>query len=510
MNPLIEYSDILSKSFQLYVTNTIIMSKYNSAYAMAFQQALKAKYKDNENKRYNKYGTCYTPKYEDVYQNWLKNSDIQLDTSLKSSEFISLLSDNITLNTDIHRALRNMGHATHYLDMLFENSIRRMYLASSTQKDFQLTPFDVEYVNGNIRLLHYHNGYANEKDATPLLIIYAQINRFHILDIHPSRSVVKSLVSKGLDVYLLDWGYPSSKDNNMSLSDYVQYVKEAVQHIHQKDNVSKKKDGNNNNNGNTAGFDPTHGDDNTVIDYSGSGKKNKGIVAMDMEDDDEGENGISKNKKISIMGYCWGGIVALAFASIYNKHIKNLTLMAVPIDFSKDSTMLSTWAKAIDTDKLVEEFAHIDGQILDLGFIMRNPFRYTFDKYVTMAKRYDDKEFIDMFVSVEKWLYDTPIVPEKLFKQIINECYKNNLLIKNRLKVNGERVNLPDVHVPLLTIVAEKDDLVSPTSTLEVNNYVSSKEKKTVRSPGGHVALCISREAHKIMWPEVAEWIKSN
>lgn len=139
------------------------------------------------------------------------------------------------------------------------------------------------------------------------------------------------------------------------------------------------------------------------------------------------ENEIDSKNKIAILGYCWGGIIAIIFTSLYSKYIKNLTLMAAPIDLSKDKTILSTWAKSIDIDELVEEFAHIDGQILDIGFVMRNPVRYTFDKYVTMMKKYDDKEFIDMFVVVEKWLYDTPIIPKRLFKQIVNECYKDNL-----------------------------------------------------------------------------------
>ena len=231
----------------------------------------------------------------------------------------------------------------------------------------------------------------------------------------------------------------------------------------------------------------------SVNSASPSGNNNE-IVIDGSEDRDESETN-SKNK-ISILGYCWGGIIALIFASLYREHIKNLTLMAVPVDLSKDNTILSTWAKDIDVGKLVDEFAHQDGQMLDIGFGMRNPFRYTFDKYVTVIKKYNDKEFIDLFIGVEKWLYDTPIIPARFFKQIIDDCYKNNLLIQNRLKVNGNLVNLKNIHVPLLTIVAEKDDLVSPESTLEVNNHVSSKEKKTIESPGGHVSLCISKAAH--------------
>jgi len=51
--------------------------------------------------------------------------------------------------------------------------------------------------------------------------------------------------------------------------------------------------------------------------------------------------------------------------------------MATPVDFSKDNTILAEWSKALDSDKIVKEFGHIDGQALDLGFIMRNPPRYS-------------------------------------------------------------------------------------------------------------------------------------
>ena len=509
MNQIITHLDIFSKSFQAYITNMDIMSKYNSTYSKAFQQALKIP--DIEIMKANitiNSMRITSPVYDEIYQDWLKNSDNQLDDLLKSNEFVSLLSNYLTLNIDVHKALRNIGYPTYYFDALFENYIRNTHLASSMQKDFEITPFDIEYTSGNIRLLHYHNENKDKIDSLPLLIIYAQINRFHIMDIHPSRSVVKSLLSKGLDVYLLDWGYPSSKDNDVSLNDYVQYVREAVQHIHEKNTGNKKRKENAVLiDRDTVQFNSKDEINKIIVNNASSSRNNIGIVIDEVEDKDESE--INGKNKISILGYCWGGIIALIFTSLYSEYVKNLTLMAVPVDLSKDKTILSTWAKAIDVGKLVDEFAYLDGQLLDVGFGMRNPFRYTFDKYVTMVIKYNDKEFIDMFVAVEKWLYDTPIIPGEFLKQIIDECYKNNLLIKNRLNVNGKLINLKNIHIPLLTIVAEKDDLVSRESTLEVNNCVSSKEKKTIESPGGHVALCISKAAHGKMWPEAAEWILS-
>jgi hypothetical protein len=102
------------------------------------------------------------------------------------------------------------------------------------EKDFDLAPFDIMSVQGKTRLLHYHhNNGAKDKDENngakdkdedkrqTLLIICAPINRFHIMDISQDRSVVKGLLSKGLDVYMLDWGYPTWEDSTLSLTDYV-------------------------------------------------------------------------------------------------------------------------------------------------------------------------------------------------------------------------------------------------------------------------------------------------
>jgi polyhydroxyalkanoate synthase len=118
----------------------------------------------------------------------------------------------------------------------------------------------------------------------------------------------------------------------------------------------------------------------------------------------------------------------------------------------------------------------------------------------------NDRHFVDIFLAVEKWLYETPSIPGNLYRQIINDCYKGNLLIQNKMMVGGKQVDLKKVEVPLLTVVAQRDDLVSPESTLAANDYVSSKDKTSLQAPSGHVGLCISSHAHEKLWPDAARW----
>lgn len=151
----------------------------------------------------------------------------------------------------------------------------------------------------------------------------------------------------------------------------------------------------------------------------------------------------------------------------------------------------------------------MNGHIIDLGFVMRNPARNLYDKYFKMFKNLKDKNYRDYFVSVEKWLYTTQPVPGALYHQIINEGYKRNHFVKGELIVGDKTVNLHEIDLPLLCITAQKDDIVSPESTLALKEYVSSKDISTIEIPGGHVALCISRKAHEDLWPKVARWVIS-
>ncbi|MFB5637751.1 MAG: class III poly(R)-hydroxyalkanoic acid synthase subunit PhaC, partial [Nitrosarchaeum sp.] len=71
----------------------------------------------------------------------------------------------------------------------------------------EITPHDIVQEIDKTRLLHYRP-LTEKQHKTPLLISYALINRYHILDIQPEKSWVRNLLLQGFDVYMLDWGSP--------------------------------------------------------------------------------------------------------------------------------------------------------------------------------------------------------------------------------------------------------------------------------------------------------------
>ena len=70
---------------------------------------------------------------------------------------------------------------------------------------------------------------ANKK---PLLIAYSLIGSYKMLDLQQDRSVIKNLLLKGIEVYVIDWGHPNKSDKWLSFDDYIlTYLSDCVDFI---------------------------------------------------------------------------------------------------------------------------------------------------------------------------------------------------------------------------------------------------------------------------------------
>ena len=279
------------------------------------------------------------------YDTWLSHIDKELEQELGSNRFTSTLKHYMNSTIKLRSRSRKFGFPVEFYDVLFYSMKKLMmslYAIFFLRDSGYSTPSEVEYRLGKITLRHYLDNRKNTPviDSPPVLLVYAQINRSNIFDISYDRSVVKNLMLRGLDVYVLEWGYSGRQDDNRSLDDYVEILCTVVDLINLK----------------------------------------------------------SRGKKISIVGYCWGGLISLIFTALHVDAVQTLALMASPVDSSKDNSLLAAWARAVNADLMIDEFGHMDGQILDLAFILRNSPRNLFDKYLKMLRNYGDKHFVDSLV----------------------------------------------------------------------------------------------------------------
>jgi polyhydroxyalkanoate synthase len=314
------------------------------------------------------------------------------------------------------------------------------------------TPHEVVYSDGKVRLLHYHS-MTEKQHEVPLLVIYALINKPYILDLQPDRSVIRRLLLDGFDVYLIDWGTPTEGDKYITLDDYVNWYIDDI------------------------------------VDF------------MRNEHDLE---------SISILGYCMGGTISVMYTACHPEKVKNFILMAAPLDFEADMGPLKLWSQSefFDADKLVDTVGNVPGEFLNFGYLLLDPISNLYTKYIKFIDKVDNEDFVSMFFRMEKWVNDGIPVAGEAYRQFIKDLYQENRLVTGQLHLNGSRVDLKNIDMPLLSLVAKYDHLVPPESSMSFNDLVASKDKDMIVFPTGHIGLSVSSATHAKLWPKVASWLE--
>jgi polyhydroxyalkanoate synthase len=311
------------------------------------------------------------------------------------------------------------------------------------------TPYDVVYEEDRVKLKHYIATTA-PRLKTPLLVVYALINRETMLDLQPGRSVVQTFLNEGIDLYMIDWGYPTRKDKFLTIDDHVNgYMDNVVNYICKK-----------------------HG-----------------------------------TAKINLMGICMGGTFSVIYSALHPQKIKNLITTVTPTNFDTDKGLLHIWMNGIDADKITDTYGNIPADVMNLGFLLLNPARLMIDKYIGFFENMDDKAFIENFIRMEKWIFDSPDVPGETFRQFIKDCYQKNLLIQSKMVVGGNRVNLKKITMPILNYYGKYDHLVPPAACERLTKEVGSKDTEDICLDTGHIGIYVSSKCQKEFAPRIAQWL---
>lgn len=346
--------------------------------------------------------------------------------------------------------MENMKQYT--LDMNKRMLKAQKVLSGNLETSIASTPYEVEYQEDRVQLKHYQSERGSGYNF-PLLVVYALINRETMLDLQPDRSVVKKLLDSGVDLYMLDWGYPSQKDRFLGFDEHINgYIHNAVQYI---------------------------------LDKHGL-------------------------EKLNLMGICMGGTMCAIYAAQHPEKVKNLVLTVSPTDFDTDTGLLHVWwgNKGFDVDRLVDLQGNVSGDMLNINFLLMNPARLMLDKYVNFMEHMDNRKFVENFLRMEKWIFDSPDVPGEIFREFIKECYQENKLINNRLEVGAQRVDLGKITMPVLNIYALYDHLVPPASCETITKKVGSKDAEDFAIKTGHIGIYVSSKSQKEFAPKICSWLK--
>ncbi|MEM1126620.1 MAG: class III poly(R)-hydroxyalkanoic acid synthase subunit PhaC [Bacteroidota bacterium] len=330
-------------------------------------------------------------------------------------------------------------------------------LGALTPDDIEIGPSPREAVYAEDKLTLYRYPLPEEVTpaaGSPLLIVYALVNRPDMVDLQEDRSLVRNLLNQGIEVYLIDWGYPSRIDRHLTLDDYINgYIDACVDVVRER-----------------------HGLD-----------------------------------AINLLGICQGGVFSTCYAALHPEKVRTLTTMVAPIDFHVEATaetgLLNAWMRDTDIDLMVDAMGNMPGDFMNFGYLMLKPYALSVQKYVEMVDVMGDERKLLNFLRMEKWIFDSPDQAGEAFRQFNQQFYIDNKLIKGEVEIGDDTVDLQDVTMPVLNIYAEKDHLVPPTSSQALGAHVGTQDYTVQSYPVGHIGMYVSGKVQRSLAPAIAEWL---
>jgi polyhydroxyalkanoate synthase len=340
------------------------------------------------------------------------------------------------------------------LQKITENARTFNRLVTTDAKIAQ-TPKEVVWTLNKAKLYHYVAVTPEaQRRRIPLLLVFAIMNRPHVLDLRPGHSFAEFMLKRGYDLYLLDWGAPGPEDRNLKFDDYtLEYLPRVVR---------------------------------KVKSVSGSGEFN-------------------------VLGWCLGALISTLYAALRpDDGLRSLVLLTAPLDFTdKTAGGFIRWTshEAFNPDKIIDRFGNVPGEMIDYGAKALKPVENFIGSYLNLWDHIDNPKVVESWHAMNTWVRDIIPMAGGAYRQLINEFYKENRLMEGKLVLRGERVDLGKLKANVLNVIAEADHITPPCQSEGIMNRIGSSDKEVFRVHGGHIGIMAGSGAEKTTWPHIEQWL---
>ena len=301
---------------------------------------------------------------------------------------------------------------------------------------------------GSTRLLDYGATAAKGKDGAPLLVVPSLINRAYILDLTRERSLMRHLARQGFRPFLVDWGVPGEVERAFSLDDY---------------------------------------------------------VAGRLEGALDAACGLA-GRPAAVVGYCMGGLLALALAQRRPAQTAALVLLATPWDFHAQDNganrLLEAAAPALSA--MVGALGVLPVDMLQAMFTSLDPYR-TPRKFQRFAALDPAGPRAAMFVALEDWLNDGVPLAERVARETLFGWYVENAPARGAWRIWGRPVRPAEVSARTLILVPEQDTIVPPDSAAPLGDALPRAETRVV--PAGHIGMVVGGRRASVLYDPLVHWL---
>ena len=300
------------------------------------------------------------------------------------------------------------------------------------------TPGKVVFRNDLIELMQYEPT-TETVLKRPLLIVPPWINKFYILDLNRDKSFIRWAVAQGLTVFCISWINPDERHADKG---FAEYMREGV-------------------------F--------------------AALVAV---------REATRERKVTTIGYCVGGTLlatALAYmAANGDDRVESATFFTTQVDFTLagDLKIFFDQAQLESVEETMRTRGYLDGSHMANAFNMLRPN----DLIWPYVQKVYMKGQAPMPFDLLYWNSDATRMPAANHSFYLRNCYVENNLAKGEMEIDGFKLDLGDVTVPIFNLAA-REDHIAPARSVFLGSRLFGGEVEFVVAGSGHIAGVINPPA---------------
>lgn len=336
------------------------------------------------------------------------------------------------------------------------------------------TPYDEVWREDIVRVRHYRPldvdaielqgetvPVARTRHAVPLVLVAPLAVTMRIYDLFPDRSLVKYLLARGFDVYLVDWGRPGRAHDGWHLETcFAQILPRALA---------------------------------AVRAHSG-------------------------RQRLSLHGWSFGGLFALCYAALGDRDIANLALIGAPCDYHASGELGKQYQRLSRNFRLIRgrtgfrvhdtppALWRSPGWANALMFKAISPVA-TVQGYLDLLRNLDDRDYVAAHATNAAFLDDMTAYPGGVVQDIIHYLWTDNVLAQGHLPMRETDATFANVTASLLAVAGQDDTIVTRDGTAPILDLVASTDKALLEAPGGHMGILGGSRAPQTIWAPVADWL---
>jgi polyhydroxyalkanoate synthase len=293
--------------------------------------------------------------------------------------------------------------------------------------------------------------YGEEGNRPSLLIIPAPIKKPYIWDLTPSVSAVLACLQARFRVYVLEWTDTPPIDPDNGLAVYV---------------------------------------DELILECA------KAI----------GEPAV-------LAGHSLGGTFATIFASLHPERVRALILLEAPLSFSGDPGAVAELFRMAPATEALRKVSAYPGTVLNALSVAASPESFLWWRWRDRILSAGDPAALRTHLLVERWTLDEYAMPSALFADVVI-LYREDRFMRGTLCIEGQIAEPINVTMPVLAVVDPESDVVPPSSVMPFLDALPDRNWTLLHYEGDtgvalrHVGVLAGRNAHRILWPEILDWIR--